>query len=267
MARAPRRSPTALLAALLCAGGLGALAVGACSKPAEVVPADAASEARFTELEKEMQELRKEREASGLAASVTGNEASDLRRTIGELQDKVRGLEARLAATPTAAPAGAPVGEGGEPVAGPAMPLPSPATIAPAPDGTFTEDQVANFRKLSDEADRRKSEEAQSERVKRELARTGVTLTPEQEAAVLSLQKAYATKMRDVFRGGPGATDADRQAAMLQRDALRNQYETDLRAMVPSQDADKIVEAMRRGWPGFFPRRMDRNRGSAGADD
>jgi hypothetical protein len=265
MARATRPSSIATLAAVLSVGATGA-SLAACSKPAEVVPADAASEARFAELEKEMEDLRKAREASGLAASVTGNEASDLRRTIVELQDKVRGLEARLAAVPAVAAAGAPSGEATEPGAAPAHPLPSPATIAPAPDGTFTNDQVANFRKLQEEADRRKSEEAQAERIKRELARAGVSLTAEQEAAVLSLQKAYATKMRDVFRGGPGANDADRQAAMLQRDALRTQYETDLRALVPSQDADKIVEAMRRGWPGFFPRR-NMDRGRAGADD
>jgi hypothetical protein len=262
----PRRSPAAILSALLATGALGVATLAACSKPAEVVPADSVSEARVAELEKEVEAIRKAREASGLAASVTGNEASDLRRTIVELQDKVRGLEARLGALP-AAGAAMGDGEGTEPGAAPVLPIPLPATIAPAADGTFNDDQVANFRRLQEEVDRRKSEEAQAERVKRELARAGVTLTPEQETAVMRLQQAYSTKMREIFRGGPGINDADRQAALQQRDALRTQYEADLRAVVPAQDADKIVEAMRRGWPGFFPRRAERNRGSAGSDD
>jgi hypothetical protein len=63
--------------------------------------------------------------------------------------------------------------------------------------------------------------------------------------------------MRDLFRNGFGTTEADRQASLDKREALRSQYEMDIRSLVPATEADKIVEAMRRGWPGFFPRRMD----------
>jgi hypothetical protein len=93
-----------------------------------------------------------------------------------------------------------------------------------------------------------------------------VNLTPEQEAAVLRLQQTYAAKMREIFRSGMGNNEAERAASLAQRDALRTQYEGELRNVVPAADADKIVEAMRRGWPGCFPRRTDR-RGAAGADD
>ena len=71
---------------------------------------------------------------------------------------------------------------------------------------------MAAFRRISDEVQKRKDAEAAAERVKRELSRAGVTLTPEQEATVIKLQSQYSDKMRELFRGGFGTSEADRLA-------------------------------------------------------
>jgi hypothetical protein len=237
---------------------LAACLLTACGKPPEVVPGDAALDSRVTDLEKQLRDLKDKRDSGSLAAGVAGSEVGDLRKTVKELGLQVKDLQDRLAALP--APAAAASGPSG---AGPATTA-LPSTFDPAADGSFSESQVATFRKMMEEVDRRRTEEAQADRVRRELSRAGVNLTPEQEASVLKLQERYAAKMRELFRNGMGNNEAERQASLAQRDALRTQYENELRNVVPASDADKIVEAMRRGWPGFFPRRGGRAVGNAG---
>ena len=186
-----------------------------------------------------------------------------MQRSLKEAQDRVKALEERLAALPAATAPG-----GTAPTDGSPAPL-GASTVPPAwtagPDGSYTEEQLTAFGKLADEVQKRKDAAAMAERVKRELARAGVSLTPDQEAAVLKLQQSYREKMQDLFKNGFGTNEAERNAAMEKRDALKNQFESDLRSSVPASEADKIVEAMKRGWPGFFPRqRQDTTPGSTG---
>ncbi len=250
--------PSSLAVAWIVAAG--GLATVACSKSPEDQPSDVASESRIADLEKKVADLTQQKQGSDLAAGVSGSETKDVRRTLDDLRHENQDLKDRLKALEDRiAKAGSGAAATGTDAAG--APAPTPTTFLPTSDGTFSEDQVAAFRKLSDEVQRRRDAEAQAERVKRELSRAGVTLTPDQEAAVLRLQQTYAEKMRDIFRNGFGTTDAERQATMDKREALRSQFESDLRATVPASEADKIVEAMRRGWPGFFPRRSDARAG------
>ncbi len=247
-----------LSGALLLAGALPG-----CTKETQVQPADTLSSAQLSEIEKKVSSLIAERDGAKLAAGIADSEAVVLRKNLSEMQERMKALEAQLAQVAAAA-GKAPVaptdsgsgGGGATPV--PGVPLPTGSEVA------FTEEQISAFRKISDEVQKRKDAEAAAERVKRELSRAGVTLTPEQEAAVIKLQAQYSDKMRDLFRGGFGTSEADRQAMMDKRDALRTGFESDLRSQIPPAEADKIVEAMKRGWPGFFPRRSDVRPGMGG---
>ena len=84
-------------------------------------------------------------------------------------------------------------------------------------------------------------------------------LTPEQEAAVLRLQRDFAKKRNEAMRSarvdGSGSGDANELRTKVE--SLRAEFETSVRAAVPAAEADKIVEAMKKGYPGFFPRMRD----------
>ncbi len=249
-----------LSGALLLAGALPG-----CTKETQVQPADTLSSAQLSEIEKKVSSLMAERDGAKLAAGIADSEAVVLRKNLSEMQERMKTLEAQLAqvaATAGKAPAGGGTesgsGDGAAPTV-PGLPIPTGSEIA------YTEEQISAFRKISDEVQKRKDAEAAAERVKRELSRAGVTLTPEQEANVIKLQAQYSDKMRDLFRGGFGTSEADRQAMMDKRDALRTGFENDLRSQIPPAEADKIVEAMKRGWPGFFPRRSEVRPGMGGS--
>jgi len=230
---------------------VAASALVGCGKSPEGPTLDASSE-KLLDLERRMNDLSQQREAGGLATGVSGSEFALVQRSLKEAQDRVKALEERLAALPVApAPVGtAPADGSPAPLGGSTV----PAAWTAGPDGAYTEEQLTAFGKLADEVQKRKDAAAMAERVKRELARAGVSLTPEQESAVLKLQQSYREKMQDLFKNGFGTNEAERSAAMEKRDALKNQFEADLRNSVPASEADKIVEAMKRGWPGFFPR-------------
>lgn len=249
----------------LSAASLLAITLPGCAKETQVQPADTLSSAQLSEIEKKVSALMTERDGARLAAGIADSEATVLRKNLGELQERLRTLEgqlAQVAADAAKAAAAAPTGGGsgdGSVATAPGLPLPTGG-----PEVAFSEEQVAAFRRISDEVQKRKDAEAAADRVKRELSRAGVTLTPEQEATVIKLQSQYSDKMRELFRGGFGTSEADRLAMTEKRDALRTGFEADLRAQIPGGEAEKIVEAMKRGWPGFFPRRQDNRPGMAG---
>lgn len=256
-----------LLAPVL--AGVAALALPGCSdKPAAVTPVDSVSAERFEALEKEFRAIKEERDSLLHGASVSSSEALSLAQKLREVQDRLAELEAKQAAAHAAGPAapGTTASTGGPAAPATDTSLPPVVGIPIPPDSTspFSEEQLSAFRRMSDEVDRRKNLEQQAKRLKDDLTRVGVTLTPDQEAAVLRIQQGYTEKMRELYRNGGGATDADRQSLVAKRDELRNQYANDIRAAVPAAEADKIVEAMKRGWPGFFPRRTDGRPGMGG---
>ncbi len=236
----------------LLAAGVALSLTGCSEKPVSVAPIDSVSAERVEALEKEFRAIKAERDSLLHGASVSSSEAMALASKLKEVQDRLAELEARQAAA-AVAPGTAPAG--GSTAGGPATPIPPVVGIPIPADATspFSEEQLGAFRRMSDEVDRRKMLEQQAKRLKDDLTRAGVTLTPDQEAAVLKIQQGYTDKMRELYRNGGGATDADRQALVAKRDELRNEYANEIRAAVPASEADKIVEATNR-MGGFRPR-------------
>lgn len=240
---------------------VAAASLAACSKAPEPVTGET-NEARVAELERAVRDLKEERDSALRAAGADGVEKTSLGKAMLDLRDqmqaqraKIEELEKRLASTGGAATAsGDTTGTGGG-TATPAL----PATFEPTSDGTFSEAQVATFGKLYDEMQRQRDETQQLERLRTELARAEVRLTPEQEAAVLRLQRDFAKKRNDAMRSarvdGSGSGDANELRTKVE--SLRAEFETSVRAAVPAAEADKIVEAMKKGYPGFFPRMRD----------
>jgi hypothetical protein len=245
--------------------GVAALAIGCTKEPAQVQLADTSND-RVGELERRLREIENQNSELRQAGAAAGLSQGSLGTMVIELNGRIRKLEGELAAAK--ASGGVATAPATDASGGSATPS-TPSTVAFAPDasGAYTPEQVTSFRRLAEEVERQKNLEQQAERVKRELARAKVTLTPEQEAAVVGLQATYQEKMREVFRGGGfGASDEDRDQTRAKLETLRAQFDTELRGIVPASDADKIAEAMRRGFPGLFPRRMDGRAGMRNDD-
>ena len=225
-----------------------ALGLAACSdKPATVTPSDSTSAERVDALEREIRAMRDDQSAlrgttvlssEGLALATR---MKDLQNRINELETKNAALAAALPATGTPSAAGtASTGSGPTFPSSVGVPIPTDLT-QPIPTET-----IAAFRRISDEVDKIKTAEQQAKRLKDDLTRAGVTLTADQEAALAKVQSSYSEKIRELYRNGGGATDADRTALVAQRDAIRAQFETEIRQVVPASEADKIVETMSR---------------------
>ena len=99
----------------------------------------------------------------------------------------------------------------------------------------------------------------------RQLDRLGISLTTEQQEKVVDETIAFRTKVRDAGRDAAGRSQDERRAAM---DALREEYSQTVYSLVPTGDAEKIVESMGR-YPGYGFRQRDaggRGGGPAVAD-
>ena len=232
------------------------LALAACDQPTQVVPAEGPVSDRISQLEKEVKTLKDERDAAQRAGDAAGLEAQSLGQMLASLGHRLKTLEEAKAAAP-AVPAMS--GEGGaSPAGGPAT-AGGPVGIAPMlPDGTFSDEQITAFRRIEDEVQKRKRDEEQAKRLKQFLTSAGITLQPATEQALQKLRASYGEKMQEILREGlgMGSNDAERQERRDKIETLRKQFETDIRAVVPQADADKIVEGMLR--TGSFPRRTDR---------
>jgi hypothetical protein len=224
---------------------VGALGITSCNeKSHDVVAPEAASSG---DLERRIRELEAERDADKHAAQAAGLENQTQAQTIAQLAQRLKALEEKNAALVAA------TGSTGSAPATSATPSAPVALLAPpASDGSFSDDQLATFRKLWDAADKQKNMEQQADRVKKRLAAAGVSLTPQQEEAVVKLQANYQERMREIFREG-FAAGGDQTGQRAKLDELRGQFETDLRSVVPAGDADKIVATMKQSFPQFFP--------------
>jgi hypothetical protein len=242
------------------AGLLAALALTGCDRPStEVQPVDGVMGDRIASLEKEVSRLKDERDAAQRAGESAGLQAQSLGQMLEGMTKRLKALEEAkgVAVTP-----GAPAmnGEGSPTPSVPATAGGAPVGLAPAqPDGTFSDEQVSSFRKLDEEVQKRKRQEAQAQRLKTFLATSNISLQASEQEALLKLQMVYGEKMQEIMREGLGGavTEADRTERRDKIETLRKAYEADIRAVAPSGDAgDRIVEAMLR--TGSFPRRTDR---------
>ena len=252
------RARSFVLALLL--AGSGAAATVACSQ-GDVAGVDTTSaDIERQELRVELQRVKEEvaalRRVIGVGDAETANFAQALAKRadqVARLESEVTALKAQVARG--VASASSSDGDGnGESV--PVVPA-----FQPAPDGTFTEEQLATFGKIFDEHQKKREMEQQLTRLRQELTKASITLTPEQEAAVVRLQKQYQERRTELYRSAQGQmqSDVERQALRAKTEELRAQFETEIRAAMPASEADKVVEALKRGYPGFFPRtdRMD----------
>lgn len=248
-APAPRRTTLA--------GALGALLVlAACSPPNEVPPAtDPALGSTVAELQREVAALKAERDATLKAAGITGSEHRTLVQAVADLRDEIARLKSRPAPDGTPAASAAPGATSDERGA----PTPRlPTTFFPQSDGSFNEEQIVAFRALEDAVRQRREEEQQRARLRESLEAQGVQLTAAQQEALLRLQREFGDKRNALVQSqrtlGRASGDPDADVLRAKFEELRTQHLNDVRAVVPPGEADKVVEALRRSYPGFFPR-------------
>jgi hypothetical protein len=244
------------------AGALSLLSLAACNKAPEVQPAEGPMGDRIALLEQEVKNLKDERDAAQRAGDAAGLRAQSLGQMLADMSSRIKAMEDARAAG-AAAPA---MNGEGSPATASAPPSPAGSFgLSPVqPDGAFSEEQVSAFRKLEEQVQKVKRTEEQARRLKQFLSTANITLAPAEQEALLRLQASYGEKMQEILREGigMGTSEAERQERRDKIEALRKQYEADIRAAVPSADADKVVEAMLR--TGSFPRRTDGRAGMNG---
>lgn len=152
----------------------------------------------------------------------------------------------------------APAGESGtttEVTGAGSIPLPDvPAIDIPegggdTPAGTFDERTVKVLRAYMDEIQRREREERATQQVENQLDRLGVQLNDAQRKGVIDATLAHQRQVRDTLRAiPPGQQSRDaRQKAVTE---VREQYTRTIQNLVPSPEADKIINQMGQGWRG-----------------
>ena len=247
------------------AGALALLALAGCSKSnGEVLPAEGPMGDRLAALEQEVKSLKDERDAAQRAGDAAGLQAQSLGQMLSSMSARIKAMEEAAKTSGTAPAMGS---EGTSTSSGPSTPAgTTPVVLSPVqPDGTFSDEQVSAFRKLEDQVQKVKRTEEQARRLKQFLTTAGITISANEQEALLRLQASYGEKMQELLREGlgMGTSEAERQERRDKIETLRKQYETDIRAQVSSPDADKIVEGMLR--TGSFPRRTDGRAGMNGA--
>ncbi len=228
--------------------------LAACSKSeSRPQPVDPAVIDRVQRLEDRIAELADWSEEMKGSDSGAGLAARSQSERLQSLESKIAEFERRLAAgssTPASTAGGPDGGPSGTPV-----PAPGPATAGGAPlppDQPIPEEQIAWFKRVQDEVRKRDAEQQREDRFKRELARAKVTLTPEQEAAVLKLEGTYSQKVRDLYRNGLGDSPQDRDALTAQRETIWNEFEGQVRTAIPASEADKLVTSLKERNRGFY---------------
>jgi len=238
---------------------LWAAAAVACSKAPDVNSGDGTSESRLADLERMVNELRAENEAAKQALGVSGNERASVASRVADLVEKVRHLEDQLAsgaASAAARPDATSAASTGEVT--PITPTPGGAiTLTPSADGSFTSEQVAALERAMDAVQQKRVEDAEKKRLRDVIANANLSLTADQEALVLRLQRDYTKKrqelfsaMRDTRRGMQ--SEADRTELRGKLEELQAQHENELRSALPASLADPVVTAMKQSFPGFF---------------
>jgi hypothetical protein len=247
------------------AGALALVALAGCNKaPSEVLPAEGPMGERLAALEQEVKTLKDERDAAQRAGNAAGLEAQSLGQMLSSMSARLKAMEeaARASGGPTPA-----MGTDGSTPSVASTPSGAAVVVLTPtqPDGTYSEEQITSFRKLEDEVAKRKKIEDQAKRFKQFLTTAGITLAANEEQALQRLQVTYGEKMQELMRDsmGMGTTEPERLERREKINVLRQQYETEIRAQVSADVADKVVEGMLR--TGGFPRRTDGRAGMNGA--
>lgn len=115
------------------------------------------------------------------------------------------------------------------------------------PNARFDERTLKVFRAYLDEAQRLEREEREVKMVGDTLERLGVSLTDAQRKSVIDTTVRYQKQRREAFRNLQPGTD-NREARQQAGKELRDAYSKAIYDLVPSAEAEKIVN----GIGGFF---------------
>ena len=191
------------------------------------------------------------RDEPAMRVELQGAGVEGLVRRIAELEERLD----EIAAAPSAVPAPRPTpGEGG-------AATPSsfrPADLVDGADPTFDERDLAWFRAMKDEVDRRQRQERFEEMVGNQIDRSGVTLTADQRSGVLEATMKYRASIRAAYReeGFSQKPPEEREQALQ---LLRAEYEQTLYTLVPASEADTLLQQMGR-FPGMSGRQFGPSR-------
>jgi hypothetical protein len=118
-----------------------------------------------------------------------------------------------------------------------------------APAGKFDEKTVSVLRAYMDEIERRQREERNIQMLNGQLDRLGVALTDSQRKSVIDATLASQRQVRAALQALPPGPD-NREARNQVVIAGRAQYTKVISDLVPSVEADKIINALGQGWRG-----------------
>jgi len=172
-----------------------------------------------------------------------------LARRVEQLEQTVADLRGLLASSQATSPSSATTG-GPAPTELPAL---ASRDLLDEERPSYDEATLSSLRSYMDEITRRKNEERQRNRVTAELERQGLNLSEEQTKAVVDQTLLHQTKARDLLRQGGWPRDEkgreDRREAFKD---LQGQYSSAIRTLVPSADAEKILNSRVSRGMGFF---------------
>ena len=124
-------------------------------------------------------------------------------------------------------------------------------------DVDFDEQFLRSFRAAMEKVETERRQERVVDGLNRQLDRLGVELNDSQRDSVIESTMGFREKTRSLWRELPrGSDDESRESRRQAFEAVREEYSTTIFNLVPSAEAEKIVEGMGRGI-GFSSRRGD----------
>ena len=129
----------------------------------------------------------------------------------------------------------------------------------------FDEDFMRSFRAAMEKVETDRRRERVLDGLNRQLDRLGVELSDDQRKQVVDSTLSYRERTREMWRELPrGSDEATREERRQAFEVVRDEFSTTIYNMVPSAEAEKIVEGMGRGI-GFSSRRTRGDTGMRGA--
>jgi hypothetical protein len=127
---------------------------------------------------------------------------------------------------------------------------------------SYSDREIEWFRSLKREVDQIERRERYASMINRQLNRAEVDLSDEQRQQIVDSTIAFRNKLRDEMRQAQERGD-DRDARQAVMERLRGEYEQTVYSLLPSADAEKVIESVgrysgfgvRRGGPNRFDRR------------
>jgi hypothetical protein len=189
--------------------------------------------ARLEELERRM------------ATPLQGAANEDALVRIAALERQVRALAAGGAAPAT----------DGAPPARTALPLPAETTSGT--DGaSYDEQELARFRSVLDEVERRRRRESLVLGIRNQLGMQELKLTQDQEDLVVRETTKLRERVSEIWRNG-ARDERSRAENMSAMQKVREDWTKAIQEGLPAADAEKVISTMGRGMAMGMPGRLD----------